>query len=45
MCGATSLMMKDNLIVVEHQVDGTRLIIIFDTYIFFFFFFAILTSQ
>ena len=27
MCGATSHMMKDELIVGEHQVDGTRLLI------------------
>ena len=26
-CGATSRMMKDELIVGEHQVDGTRLFI------------------
>ena len=26
-CGATSRMMKDELIVGEHQVDGTRLLI------------------
>ena len=26
-CGATSHMMKDELIVGEHQVDGTRLLI------------------
>ena len=28
-CGATSHMMKDELIVGEHQVDGTRLLFIF----------------
>ena len=28
-CGATSLMIKDELIVGEHQVDGTRLLNIF----------------
>ena len=27
MCGATSRMMKDELIVGKHQVDGTRLLI------------------
>ena len=27
MCGATSSMMKDELIVEKHQVDGTRLLI------------------
>ena len=27
-CGATSHMMKDELIVGEHQVDGTRLLFI-----------------
>ena len=27
MCGATSHMMKDELIVGKHQVDGTRLLI------------------
>ena len=26
-CGATSRMMKDELIVVKHQVDGNRLLI------------------
>ena len=26
-CGSTSRMMKDKLIVGEHQVDGTRLLI------------------
>ena len=39
-CGATSNMMKDELIVGEHQVDGTRLLYI-DVNIFF----AILASQ
>ena len=29
MCGATSRMMKDELIVGKHQVDGTRLYFIF----------------
>ena len=33
-CGATSCIMKDELIVVEREVDGTRLLI----YIIFFFF-------
>ena len=28
-CGATSRMTKDELIVGEHQVDGTRLLFIF----------------
>ena len=32
-CGATSSMMKDELIVEEHQVDGTRLLI-YDIYTF-----------
>ena len=46
-CGATSRMMKDELIVGEHRVDGTRLLFIF---IFIFIhrsihFFAILASQ
>ena len=36
-CGATSRMMKDELIVEEHQVDGTRLLIYIA--------FAILVSQ
>ena len=40
MCGATSRMMKDELIVEEYQVDGTRLLIYFDIYTF-----AILVSQ
>ena len=46
-CEATSRMMKEELIVGEHQVDGTRLLI----YIYIIFihrcinFFAILTSQ
>ena len=39
-CGATSPMMKDELIVEEHQVDGTRLLIYIDIYTF-----AILVSQ
>ena len=30
-CGATSRMMKDELIVEEHQVDGTRLLIMYWT--------------
>ena len=29
MCGATSRMMKDELIVGEHQADGTQLLFIF----------------
>ena len=33
MCGATSCMMKDELVVGEHQVDGTRLLFIFISYI------------
>ena len=44
MCGTTSHMMKDELIVGEHQVDGTQLLI----YIFILRcinFFAILVSQ
>ena len=32
--GATSFMMKDELIVVEHQVDGTRLLIYIYTYLY-----------
>ena len=39
-CGATSRMTKDELIVEEHQVDGTRLLIYIDKYTF-----AILVSQ
>ena len=31
-CGATSRMMKDELIVEEHQVDRTRLLIYIDIY-------------
>ena len=46
-CGATSRMM-DKLIVVEHQVDGTRLFI-FILYLYIhvdiYYFFAILASQ
>ena len=45
MCGATRHMMDDGLIVEEHQVDGTQLLII---YIFIhrcIYFFAILVSQ
>ena len=38
--GATSCMVKDELIVVEHQVDGTQLLIYIIIYIF-----SILTSQ
>ena len=40
MCGATSRMMKDELIVEEHQVDGTQLLIYIDIFTF-----AILVSQ
>ena len=40
MCGATSRMMKDKLIVEEHQVDGTRLLIYIDIFTF-----VILVSQ
>ena len=40
-CGATSHMMKDELIVGEHQVDGTRLLIYHRCINFF----AILVSQ
>ena len=43
-CGATSRMMKDELIVVEHHVDGTWLYFIF-IYIYTYVFFAILTLQ
>ena len=48
MCGATSHMMKDELIVGKHQVDGTRLLIFIYIYIFIhrcINFFAILVSQ
>ena len=45
MCGATSHIMKDELIVGEHQVDGTRLLICIYTYLHIDVFFAILTSQ
>ena len=34
MCGATSCMMKDELIVGEHQVDGTRLLIYIYIYLY-----------
>ena len=34
MCGATSRMMKDELIVGKHQVDGTRLLIYIDIYLY-----------
>ena len=43
-CGATSRMMKDKLIVGEHQVDGTRLLIYIYTYLYINLF-AILVSQ
>ena len=33
-CGATIHMMKDGLIVEEHQVDGTRLLIFIYIYIY-----------
>ena len=33
-CGATSRMMKDELIVGEHQVDGTRLLIYIYIYLY-----------
>ena len=33
-CHATSHMMKDELIAVDHQVDGTRLLIYIDIYTF-----------
>ena len=33
-CGATSRIMKDELIVGEHQVDGTRLLIYIYIYLF-----------
>ena len=47
MCGATSCMMKDELIMGKHQVDGTRLLIYLYSYIFIrcINFFAILVSQ
>ena len=34
MCGATSRMMKDELIVGKHQVDGTRLLIYIYIYLY-----------
>ena len=34
-CSATSHIMKDKLIVEEHQVDGTRLLIYIDIHIHF----------
>ena len=34
MCGATSHMMKDELIVGKHQVDGTRLLIYIYIYLY-----------
>ena len=34
MCGATSRMMKDEMIVGEHQVDGTRLLIYIYIYLY-----------
>ena len=34
MCGATSRMMKDELTVGEHQVDGTRLLIYIYIYLY-----------
>ena len=43
-CGATKSMM-DKLIVGEHQVDGTRLLIYIYIYLYIDFFFAILASQ
>ena len=43
-CGATRRMMKDELIVEEHQVDGTQLLIYIYIYIYTNFF-AILVSQ
>ena len=33
-CGATSHMMKDELIVGEHQVDGTRLLVYIYIYLY-----------
>ena len=45
MCGATSRMVKDELIVREHQVDGTWLFILYYLYIDVYIFFAILASQ
>ena len=34
MCGATSRMMKDELIVGKHQVDGTRLLVYIYIYLY-----------
>ena len=47
MCGATSRMMKDELIVGKHQVDGTWLLIYIYIYLYIICinFFAILVSQ
>ena len=47
MCGATSHMMKDELMVGEHQVDGTWLLIYIYIYLYIDVqtFFAILVSQ
>ena len=46
MCGATSRIMKDELIVGEHQVDRNRLLIYIYIYLYIdVCFFAILTSQ
>ena len=44
-CGATSHIMKDELIVGEHQVDGTRLLIYIYIYLYIDVFFAILMSH
>ena len=44
-CGATSHMIKNKLIVVENQVDGTRLLIFIYIYYTYMYFFAILASQ
>ena len=45
-CGATSRIMKEELIVGEHQVDGNRLLIYIYIYLYIdVCFFAILTSQ
>ena len=45
MCGATSRMMKDELIVGKHQVDGTRLLIYIYTYVYKFFCHTCVTSK
>ena len=44
-CGATSRMMKDELIVGEHQVDGTRLLIYIYTKMYNFFGHTCVTSK